>query len=53
MELAGLIHEIVRYGESETATCRALLESFASYLRSHLAGRGRRRGPLADTGRSS
>ena len=53
MELAGLIHEIVRYGDSETAACRALLESFASYLRSHLAGRGRRRAPLADAGRSS
>ncbi|MGZ4818898.1 MAG: GAF domain-containing protein [Terriglobales bacterium] len=41
MEMAGLIHEIVHYGNSETAACRALLESFASYLRSRLAGRPR------------
>ncbi|MBZ5568259.1 MAG: GAF domain-containing protein [Acidobacteriia bacterium] len=42
MELSGLIHEIVQYGNGETAACRALLESFASYLRSRLAGGPRR-----------
>ena len=45
MELSGLIHEIVQYGNSETAACRALLESFASYLRSRPAGGPQRASP--------
>jgi GAF domain-containing protein len=45
MELSGLIHEIVHYGDAETAACRALLEGFASYLRSRLAGEPRRASP--------
>ena len=47
LELSELIHEIVQHGESETAACRALLESFASYLRSRLAGGLRRASPEA------
>jgi GAF domain-containing protein len=42
MEISGLIHEIVHYGNSESAACRALLESFAGYLRSRQAGGPRR-----------
>jgi GAF domain-containing protein len=34
LELAELVHEIARRGESERAACRALLLGFAGYLRS-------------------
>jgi transcriptional regulator with GAF, ATPase, and Fis domain len=33
LDLAKLVHEIANQGERELAACRALLESFAAYLR--------------------
>lgn len=32
LELAGLVHEIARRGESERTACRAILAGFAEYL---------------------
>ncbi|MBD0329136.1 MAG: GAF domain-containing protein [Thermoleophilia bacterium] len=35
VELAQLVHEIAQRGETEFRSCRAILEAFAEYLRSH------------------